>query len=99
MKTDTPPHIHNEKLDAPSNYSKRQKWYDREQYGSMLRGLIQSQLTQYKREKNRSKRTKIYHSIVYGLQVMNNLITGEKEIEHRLEALEKSVFKKQEIPA
>jgi len=47
-----------------------------------------TQLTQYKLEKNRLKKTKISQNIGYLLQVMNSMIRDEKQIEERLVRLE-----------
>ncbi len=72
----------------PSVYSKNKNWYDRSQYGNILRGLICSQLTQYKREQNRIKKTRISQNVGYLLQVMNSMIKDEKQIEERIVRLE-----------
>jgi len=72
----------------PSVYSKNKNWYDRSQYANILRGLISSQLTQYKREQNRIKKTRISQNVGYLLQVMNSMIKDEKQIEERLVRLE-----------
>jgi len=77
-----------EKLESPSNYTKKKKWHDRSQYGNILRGLISAQLTQYKREANRIKKTRISQNIGYLIQVMASLINQEKNIEERLVQLE-----------
>jgi len=53
-----------------------------------LRGLISSQLTQFKREKNRIKKTRISQNVGYLIQVMASLINQEKNVEERLEQLE-----------
>ena len=75
-------------MDSPSNYSKDKKWYDRLQYANILRDLIQTQVTQYKREKQRIKKTRISQNIAYLIQVMNSMIKDEKDIDSRLETLE-----------
>jgi len=77
-----------EEIDAPSNYTKKKKWFDRSQYANILRGLLSSQLTQYKRESNRIKKTRISQNIGYLIQVQNSMIKDEKQIEERIEALE-----------
>ena len=82
------PMIHEQKLDNPSNYTKKRKWHNRSQYGNILRGLISSQLTQYKREHNRIKKTRISQNVGYLLQVMNSMIKDEKQIDERLARLE-----------
>jgi len=82
------PIFYEENLESPSNYTKKKKWHDRSQYGNILRGLISSQITQYKRESNRIKKTRISQNIGYLIQVMASLINQEKNIEERLEQLE-----------
>ena len=77
-----------EELDSPSNYTKKKKWFDRSQYSNMLRGLISSQLTQYKWEDNRIKKTRIAQNIGYLLQVMNSMIKDEKQVDERITRLE-----------
>jgi len=77
-----------QKLDPPSVYSKNKNWYDRSQYANILRGLISSQLTQYKRESNRIKKTRVSQNVGYLLQVMNSMIKDEKQIEERIVHLE-----------
>ena len=77
-----------QQLNPPSVYSKNKTWYDRNQYGNILRGLICSQLTQFKREKNRIKKTKISQNIGYLVQVLNSMIKDEKQIDERLIKLE-----------
>ncbi len=78
----------NQELNPPSVYSKNKIWYDRSQYANILRGLISSQLTQYKRESNRIKKTRISQNVGYLLQVMNSMIKDEKQIEERIVRLE-----------
>jgi len=86
--------ICSDNLESPSNYTKKKLWYDRSQYANILRGLISSQLTQYKRESNRIKKTRISQNVGYLVQVLASLINAEKEIEERLDALEQTIFKK-----
>jgi len=76
------------KLDNPSNYTKRRKWFERDQYANILRDIVSSQLTQVKLEKDRIKKTRISQNIGYLIQVINSLINSEKDIEGRLEKLE-----------
>jgi len=78
----------NQELNPPSVYSRNKNWYDRSQYANILRGLISSQLTQYKRESNRIKKTRISQNVGYLLQVMNSMIKDEKQIEERIVKLE-----------
>jgi len=75
-------------MKSPSNYTKKQKWHDRTQYGNILRGLLSSQLSCYKRESNRIKKTRIAQNIGYLLQVQNSMIKDENQIEERIVALE-----------
>jgi len=75
-------------MDSPSNYSKDKKWFDRVQYANILRDLISTQVTQYTREKQRIKKTRISQNIGYLVQVMNSMIKDEKDIDVRLERLE-----------
>jgi len=82
------PTFYEENLESPSNYTKKKTWHDRSQYGNILRGLISSQITQYKREANRMKKTRIAQNIAYLIQVMATLINQEKNIEERLAQLE-----------
>ena len=77
-----------QELNPPSVYSKNKTWHDRSQYANILRGLISSQLTQYKRESNRIKKTRISQNVGYLLQVMNSMIKDEKQIEERIVKLE-----------
>jgi len=77
-----------QELNPPSVYSKNKTWYDRSQYANILRGLISSQLTQYKRESNRIKKTRISQNVGYLLQVMNSMIKDEKQIDERIVRLE-----------
>ncbi len=83
-----PPSFYEEELESPSNYTKKKKWHDRSQYGNILRGLISSQLTQYKKEGNRMKKTKISQNISYLIHVQNTMIKDEKQIEERIVRLE-----------
>jgi len=82
------PTNYEQKLESPSNYTKKKSWFDRSQYANILRGLISSQLTQYKRESNRIKKTRVSQNVGYLLQVMNSMIKDEKQIEERIVKLE-----------
>jgi len=77
-----------QELNPPSVYSKNKNWYDRSQYANILKDVIGLQLTQYKLEKNRMKKTRISQNIGYLLQVMNSMIRDEKQIEERIVRLE-----------
>jgi len=77
-----------QQLNPPSLYSKNKTWYDRSQYANILKDVIGLQLTQYKLEKNRMKKTRISQNVGYLLQVMNSMIRDEKQIEERLVRLE-----------
>ena len=78
-------------LDPPSIYSRNKSWYDRDQYANILRGLIASQSTQYKREKNRIKKTRIAQSVGFLIQVLASLINAEKHLDQRITDLEELV--------
>lgn len=73
----------------PADYTKNKRWFDRSQYVNTLRGLIGSQLTQYKREENRIKKTKISQNIGYLVQVIGGMINHEQEILDRLDQIER----------
>ena len=77
------------KPDSLSAYSKNKKWYDSSQYANILKGIIASQVTQYKREKNRIKKTRISQNIGYLVQVISGLINSEKNLDERITQLEK----------
>jgi len=64
------------------------EWFDREQYAEILRELILSQQTQYKKARDPMKKNKLSHSIAYLIQVQNSIINSEKNIEARIEKLE-----------
>ncbi len=66
-----------------------EKWHDRAQYAEILRELIKSQQTLYKKVKDNMKKNKISHSIAYLIQVQNSLINSEKNLDERIEQLEK----------
>ncbi|HJU13640.1 MAG TPA: hypothetical protein VJ792_04215 [Candidatus Nitrosotalea sp.] len=67
---------------------KKRNWKDRDQYGSIIKHLISSQLSQYKKERNRVKKTKISQNIGYLCQIQTSLINSEIDIEERLRRLE-----------
>jgi len=75
-------------MDTPSNYYKDKDVFDRSQYAIILRDLIGTQLTNYKREKNHIKKTRIAQNVAYMLQIANSFIKDEREVEQRLTALE-----------
>ena len=66
----------------------KEKWHDRKQYAEILRELIQSQQTLYKKVKDNMKKNKISHSIAYLIQVQNSLINSEKNLDERISRLE-----------
>ena len=66
-----------------------------EQYGKLLRALIGSQLTQFKLEKNRIKKTKISQNIGYLIQVLGSLIKEEKQVDERIAKIEE--YLKQQV--
>ena len=74
--------------DPPSVYSRNKSWYERDQYANILRDIIASQITQYKREKTRIKKTRISQNIGYLVQVLASMINSEKAIEERITNLE-----------
>ena len=67
---------------------KEKEWHDRSQYAEILRQLIQSQESLYKKVKDNMKKNKISHSIAYLIQVQNSLINSEKNLDQRISKLE-----------
>ena len=64
-------------------------WHERGTYGNIIKGLIQKQLVKYEKERDRQKATKIAQNIGYLVQVQSGLIKSEKELEERIQALER----------
>jgi len=67
---------------------KEKEWHDRSQYAEILRELIQSQQTLYRKVKDNMKKNKISHSIAYLIQVQNSIINSEKNLDERISRLE-----------
>jgi len=84
-------------LNPPSVYSRNKNWYDRGQYANILRGLIAAQVTQFKREKNRIKKTRISQNIGYLVQVLSSLINSEKNIEERIQRIEEVLANRMDL--
>jgi len=70
---------------------KETEWHDRRQYAEILRELILSQQTLYKKLKDTMKKNKISHSIAYLIQVQNSLINSEKNLDERISKLEELI--------
>jgi len=66
----------------------KEDWDSRKQYAEILRELIVSQQTLYKKAKDNMKKNKISHSIAYLIQVQNSLINSEKNLDERISKLE-----------
>ena len=54
-------------------------WNDRGQYGNMIKDVLVSQIKNYLKEPDRTKKTKIAQSIAYLIQTLNSLITSYQE--------------------
>lgn len=67
---------------------KETEWHDRKQYAEILRELILSQQTQYKKARDPMKKNKLSHSIAYLIQVQNSIINSEKNLDERISKLE-----------
>jgi len=67
------------------------QWHERGQYAEILRELIQSQQTLYKKVKDNMKKNKISHNIAYLIQVQNSLINSEKNLDERISKLEELI--------
>jgi len=66
----------------------KKQWYDREQYAEILKELILSQQTLYKKARDNVKKNKISHNLGYLIQVMSSLINSEKNLDERISRLE-----------
>jgi len=66
----------------------KKKWHDREQYAEILKELILSQQTLYKKARDNVKKNKISHNLGYLIQVMSSLINSEKNLDERISRLE-----------
>jgi len=75
-------------------------WNERGTYGNILKDLISKQLSNFQKEKDPLKKTRIAQNIGYLCQVQASLITSEDKIEERIVALEKvaGIAKKGIIP-
>jgi len=63
-------------------------WHERGTCGNILKGIIQTQISKYEKERDRIKATKIAQNIGYLIQVQSGLINSEKNIEERIVQLE-----------
>jgi len=65
-------------------------WFDRNQYGNILKKIIKKQAENYKNEHDRITKTKISQNIAYLIQTQSSLIRDEKQIEERITRLEEN---------
>jgi len=63
------------------------EWTDREQYGNVLRDIINDLKKEYDEIESISK-AKLGHAIAYLIQVQSSLITAEQDVEKRIVQLE-----------
>jgi len=63
-------------------------WFDRAQYGSIIKQMIKKQFENYKKEPDRIKKTKLAQNVAYLVQVQSSLIKDEKNVEERITRLE-----------
>ena len=63
-------------------------WFDRAQYGNILKKMIKKQAENYKNEHDRVTKTKISQNVAYLIQTRSSLIRDEKQIEERITKLE-----------
>jgi len=63
-------------------------WYDRAQYGNILKKMIKKQAENYGKEYDRTIKTKISQNVAYLIQTQSSLIRDEKQIEERITKLE-----------
>ena len=66
----------------------KKQWHDRGQYAEILKELILSQQTLYKKARDNVKKNKISHNLGYLIQVMSSLINSEKNLDERISKLE-----------
>jgi len=64
------------------------KWHEREVYGEILLKIIRKQYQNFRKQPDMIKKSKISQSIGYLIQVLNSLISSEKQIEERIVRLE-----------
>jgi len=65
-------------------------WYQRAQYGNILKKMIKKQAENYKNEHDRITKTKISQNVAYLIQTQSSLIKDEKQIEERITRLEEN---------
>ena len=65
-------------------------WFDRPQYGNILKKIIKKQAENYKNEHDRITKTKISQNVAYLIQTQSSLIRDEKQIEERITRLEEN---------
>jgi len=63
-------------------------WFDRAQYGNILKKIIKTQSENYTKEHDRITKTKISQNVAYLIQTQSSLIRDEKQIEERITKLE-----------
>ncbi len=63
-------------------------WFDRAQYGNILKKMIKKQAENYGKEYDRTIKTKISQNVAYLIQTQSSLIRDEKQIEERITKLE-----------
>ncbi len=63
-------------------------WFDRAQYGNILKKIIKTQSENYTKEHDRITKTKISQNVAYLIQTQSSLIRDEKQIEKRITKLE-----------
>ena len=64
-------------------------WYEREQYGVILKKMIRKQYLNFRKERDPIKKSKLAQNTAYLIQVQSSLIKDEKQIEERIEELER----------
>jgi len=65
-------------------------WFDRNQYGNILKKIIKKQAENYTSEHDRITKTKISQNVAYLIQTQSSLIRDEKQIEERITRLEEN---------
>ena len=63
-------------------------WYERAQYGNIIKRMIKKQFDNFKKEPDRIKKTKLAQNVAYLVQVQSSLIKDEKNVEERITRLE-----------
>ena len=64
-------------------------WTSRSIIGNILKSLVKTQKESYDKEKDRLKKAKLASNIGYLISVLAGLIRDEKNIEKRIEELER----------